>query len=122
MTNESVLQAIEIAKKSGKIRKGVNEVTKSVERGKAQLVAVASDVSPKELVMHLPILCEEKSIVCKQDVASREELGAAAGLAVPTVCVSIENAGDGKDLLTSLKKKAKQAAPEEPAEEQEEAE
>ncbi len=104
---ENVLQAIEVAKATGKIRKGVNEVTKSVERAEAQIVAIASDVNPKELVMHLPVLCEEKKILCIKDVASREELGAAAGLAVGTVCVAITKPGDAKEMLSDIVKSKK---------------
>ncbi len=101
---ENVMQAIEVARETGKIRKGVNEVTKAVERGKAKMVAIASDVNPKELVMHLPVLCEEKGVQCVQDVGSKEELGAAAGLAVSTVCVAIVNIGDAQDLVKEVKK------------------
>ena len=57
---ELVLQAIETAKASGKVKKGVNEVTKAVEKGTAKLVAYAEDVNPPEIVMHLPLLCKEK--------------------------------------------------------------
>ncbi len=96
------MQAIEVARATGKIRKGVNEVTKAVERGKATLVAIASDVSPKELIMHLPVLCEEKKVTCVQDVGSREELGAAAGIARPTVCVAITKAGDAKEIIQDV--------------------
>jgi large subunit ribosomal protein L7Ae len=100
---ENVMQAIEVARATGKIRKGVNEVTKAVERGNAKLVAIASDVNPKELVMHLPILCEEKGVQCVQDVGSREELGAAAGLGVATVTVAITKVGDANDLVKEVK-------------------
>jgi large subunit ribosomal protein L7Ae len=36
---------------------GINEVTKSLERGTARLVVVAHDVSPQLLVAHIPVLC-----------------------------------------------------------------
>ena len=45
-----VYEAIEIAKNSGKIRKGTNETTKSIERGEAKLVVIAGDVDPAEIV------------------------------------------------------------------------
>ncbi len=109
---ENALQAIEVARESGKIRKGVNEVTKAVERGKAQLVVIANDVNPKELVMHLPVLCEEKGVQCVQDACSKEELGAAAGLAVGTVAVAITTAGKAKELLSEVKKEAAAATEE----------
>ena len=76
---EQAYEAIEIAKKSGKICKGANEVTKALEKGKAKFVAYAKDVSPAEIVMHLPILSKEKGVTCV-GVESKQELGAAAGL------------------------------------------
>lgn len=97
------MQAIEVARATGKIRKGVNEVTKAVERGNATMVAIANDVNPKELVMHLPVLCEEKGVTCVEDVGSREELGAAAGIAVSTVAVAITKAGDAKEIISDVK-------------------
>ena len=60
-TVDKVLEAIEIAKTTGKIKKGTNETTKAVERGTAKLVAVAKDASPPEIVMHIPMLAEEKA-------------------------------------------------------------
>jgi len=57
---DKVLQALEVAKNTGKIKKGTNETTKAIERGKTKLVVIANDVEPKEIVMHLPVLCEEK--------------------------------------------------------------
>jgi len=59
---DKVLQLVEAAKNGGNVRKGVNETTKSVERGEAQLVVIAEDVEPAEIVMHLPPLCEEKRV------------------------------------------------------------
>ena len=44
---DKVLEAIEIAKSTGKIKKGTNEATKALERGVAKLVAVAKDVVSK---------------------------------------------------------------------------
>ncbi|MBW2967659.1 ribosomal L7Ae/L30e/S12e/Gadd45 family protein [Candidatus Woesearchaeota archaeon] len=104
--NEVVYQAIETAKGSGKIKKGVNEVTKAIEKGTAKLVAYASDVNPPEIVMHLPLLCKEKDIPCAK-VGGKEELGAAAGLGVSTVAVAIVNEGDAKDLVKEAADKLK---------------
>lgn len=41
---------------------GLNHVTTLVENGKAQLVAIAHNVEPIELVLHLPALCRKKGI------------------------------------------------------------
>lgn len=103
---DNVLEAVELAKKTGKIKKGTNEVTKSIERSLAKLVVVATDVNPKEITMHIAPLCEEKKIPYAE-VPSREELGAAAGLHVSTVSVAIIKEGDAKDLLTTITSKLK---------------
>lgn len=96
--SERAYEAVEIAKKSGKLKKGTNEVTKAIEKGQAKLVVIAGDVSPKEITMHLPMMCKDKGIPCVT-VPSKEELGAAAGLGLGTVAVAITDAGDAKELL-----------------------
>jgi len=105
---EKALEAIEVARTSGKIKKGTNEVTKALERGTARLVAYAKDVSPPEVVMHLPILAKEKGIPCIQ-VDSKEELGAAAGIKVPTSAIAVIAEGDAKKLVKELSADAKPA-------------
>ena len=100
-TADKVMEAIEIARTSGKIKKGTNEVTKTIERGTAKLVAYAADVSPPEIIMHLPLLCKEKGVKCFK-IATKEELGASAGLQVGTGAVAIVVEGDAKNLLKEL--------------------
>ena len=85
---EKALEAIEIAKASGRIKKGTNEVTKAIERQTAKLAVAAKDVTPPEVTMHLPLLAKEKGVPFVV-VPSREELGAAAGIGVPTSAVAI---------------------------------
>lgn len=99
--SDQAYEIIEVAKKTGSIKKGTNEVTKAIERGKAAFVAVAQDVSPKEITMHIPLLAKEKGIVC-MEVPSREELGTAAGLSVPAVAIAVVDAGDAKDLIKAV--------------------
>ncbi len=100
---ELALQAIEVARNSGKIRKGTNEVTKALEKGIAKLVVYAKDVQPAEIIMHLPILAKEKNVPCVQ-VDSREELGAAAGIGLPTSSVAIVNEGESKKIIAQISK------------------
>jgi len=98
MADHKGYEIVEIARKSGKIKKGTNEVTKLLERGQAKAVVYAADVNPKEIVMHLPLLAKDKGILCIE-VPSKEELGAAAGLTKPTAAVAVIDAGDAKHLL-----------------------
>ena len=97
-------ELIEKARDDGKIGKGANEATKHVERGQAKLVVMAEDVSPEEILAHMPILCEEKNIPYTY-VPSKEELGNASGLGVPTSAVAIINPGKEKDLIDNIVKK-----------------
>ena len=96
-----ILEIVEIARTTGKIRKGANEATKAIEKGEAKLVVYAADVSPKEIVMHLPLLCKDKNVKCVE-ISKKEDLGAAAGLAVGTTAVAIVNEGEAKSALQSL--------------------
>lgn len=100
---EKAYELIELAKRSGKIKKGTNEVTKAIERGKAKVVIVAEDVSPKEITMHIPLLAKEKGINCIM-VPSKTELGVAAGMPIATVAVAVIEEGEGKEQLKELSK------------------
>jgi large subunit ribosomal protein L7Ae len=102
--SDRVYQALEVAKNTGKIRKGTNEVTKAIERGIAKLVVIASDVQPEEIVMHLPVLCEEKKCDYVY-VPSKEELGRSAGINIPTAAVCIVESGEAKGALEDISKK-----------------
>ncbi len=86
---------IEKVSKTGKLDKGVNEVTKAAERAVAKVVIVASDVDPKELTQHLPIICKEKGIKFVL-VDSKEKLGISVGINRPTAAVAILEAGEAK--------------------------
>lgn len=103
---EKAYEAVEAAKKSGKLKKGVNEATKAIERGSAKLVVIAKDTNPKEIIMHIPVLCEEKAIPVVL-VNSKEELGAAAGLTVPTSAIAITEEGEAKTLIREIVSKLK---------------
>lgn len=99
---DKAYEAIELAKKSGKIKKGTNEVTKAVERGNAKLVIVANNINPKEVIMHIEPLCKEKDIPYVL-VESKEDLGAAAGLPVGSSAVAIIKEGDSLDIIKEIK-------------------
>ena len=62
MKTEDILEIVEIARETGKIRKGVNEATKAAERGIAKVIVVAEDIDPPEIAMHLGPLCDEKKV------------------------------------------------------------
>ncbi|MDP2766783.1 MAG: 50S ribosomal protein L7Ae [Candidatus Methanoperedens sp.] len=102
--SNKALEALEMARDTGKIKKGTNEVTKAIERGIAKLVIIGEDINPPEIVMHLPALCEEKNtpyIYVKKQV----ELGAACGLSVGSGAAAIVEPGKGKELVEEVAQK-----------------
>lgn len=100
----SIYDIVEKVRKTGKIEKGTNEVTKAIERGTAKLVVYALDVDPKEIVQHIPILCKEKNITCIE-ADKKDKLGVAAGLNVSCSSVAIIDPGDAKKDIEAFKVK-----------------
>lgn len=94
----------ELKKKKGKFRIGVNEVTKAIERDTAKLVYLAKDVSPAELIMHIPLLCKEKKVPFTY-MDTKKDLGAAAGLGVGAAAIAITDAGEAQPIFEQLTKK-----------------
>ncbi len=95
------LEALELARDTGKIKKGANEATKAVERSTAQLVVIGGDVEPEEIVMHLPPLCDEKQIPYIF-VNRQNDVGAASGLEVGSTAAAIVKPGKAKELVDEL--------------------
>lgn len=106
---EEALNVLEQAASTGKIRKGINEVTKAIERGIAQLVYIAKDVDPPEIVAHLPLLSQEKDIPHVY-VPTKKDLGQVCGLEVPSASVAIAASGEAKEALKKLIQKLKELA------------
>lgn len=102
-TADKTYQLLQVAKDTGKLRKGTNETTKAIERGIAKLVVIAEDVEPPQVVAHLPILCDERKIPYLY-VPSKLELGKSAGLDVGSAAISVIEPGDGAQSLKELTK------------------
>jgi len=91
--------------RDSKIRKGMNEVTKTIERVLAKFVVMAEDVSPPEILFHIPLLCEEKGIPYGY-ISTKKELGNVARINVSSSAIAIEKVGTGNDsLLKDIVKK-----------------
>ena len=98
---DAAYEALQIATKTGSIRKGTNETTKAIERATAKLVVIAEDVDPPEVVAHLPLLCEERKI-SYIFVPSKEKLGNAVGIDVPSAAAGIVEEGEAKELIKEI--------------------
>lgn len=42
------------------LKKGANEATKALNRNRAEFIVMAADTQPLEILLHLPLLCEDK--------------------------------------------------------------
>ena len=82
--------------RDSKIRKGFNEVTKSIERSIAKLVIMAEDVSPPEILFHIPLLCENKSIPYGY-ISTKKELGNVVKINVGSAAIAIEKLGTNNE-------------------------
>ncbi len=99
--SDKALEAVRLAKQKNAVRKGVNETTKSIERGLSSLVVLAEDVEPEEVVMHIPMLCDQKNAHLVY-VPTKLALGNAAGLKVPCASVAIEKNADSEALIKDI--------------------
>ena len=98
---DAAYEALQIAAKTGTVRKGTNETTKAIERAQAKLVVIAEDVDPPEVVAHLPLLCEERKIPYIF-VPSKEKIGNAVGIDVPAASVCIVKEGEATGLVKEI--------------------
>jgi len=98
---DAAYEALQIAAKTGTVRKGTNETTKAIERAQAKLVIIAEDVDPPEVVAHLPLLCEERKIPYIY-VPNKEKIGNAIGIDVPAASACIVKEGEATGLIKEI--------------------
>lgn len=87
LTNQ-ILDLIQQASHYKQLKKGANEATKTLNRGICEFIVMAADVEPIEIVLHLPLLCEDKNVPYVF-VPSKTALGRACGVSRPVVSCSV---------------------------------
>jgi len=87
----TILDLIQQAANYKQVKRGANEVTKALNRGQSAFVILAADAEPIEILMHLPLLCEDKNVpYCF--VRSKTALGRSCGISrVVISCTVIVN-------------------------------
>ncbi|MPC14630.1 ribonucleoprotein-associated protein [Portunus trituberculatus] len=75
---QKLLNLVQQASNYQQIKKGANEATKALNRGMAEMIIMAADTEPLEILLHLPLLCEDKNVPYVF-VRSRTALGRACG-------------------------------------------
>ncbi|KNC55471.1 NHP2-like protein 1 [Thecamonas trahens ATCC 50062] len=96
----TILDMVQQAANYRQLKKGANEATKTLNRGIAELVVMAADTEPIEILMHIPLLCEDKNVPYVF-VESQAALGRACGVSRPVIAASI-TVSDGSQLQTPL--------------------
>ena len=72
--SKKLLKLIQRGMKDKIVKRGVKETVKAVRKGAKGIVIIAADISPIDVLSHLPILCEDKSVPYIY-VKSRAEVG-----------------------------------------------
>ena len=98
---KKLLDLVENSFRSGKIKKGTNEVIKSIERGESKVVVIAEDVSPPEVVYYLPMLCEERNVPYGF-VKKKSDLGAKVGIASAASISVVDVGSKGEENLKQV--------------------
>lgn len=82
------------------LRKGANEATKTLNRGLSEFIVMAADTEPIEILLHLPLLCEDKNVPYVF-VRSKQALGRACGVSRPIVACSV-TVNEGSQLKSQI--------------------
>ncbi len=82
------------------LKKGANEATKTLNRGIAEFVVMAADTEPLEILLHLPLLAEDKNVPYVF-VPSKQALGRACGVSRPVIACSVTT-NEGSQLRSQI--------------------
>ncbi|KAL1297287.1 hypothetical protein AAFC00_004842 [Neodothiora populina] len=104
---KKVLKSVKKAAKQKCLKRGVKEVVKAVRKTPvgnpttpasalpSGIVVLAADISPMDVISHIPVLCEDHNIPYVF-LTSRAELGAAGSTKRPTSVVMVTPKAGGK--------------------------
>ncbi|THU77806.1 L30e-like protein [Dendrothele bispora CBS 962.96] len=99
LTN-TILDLTQQAVQHKQLKKGANEATKTLNRGVAEFIILTADTEPLEILLHLPLLCEEKNVPYIF-LPSKAALGRACNVTRPVIAASVTT-GTSKDLSSQI--------------------
>lgn len=99
--SQTILDLIQQAQHYRQLRKGANEATKTLNRGIAEIVILAADTSPLAILLHLPLLAEDKNCPYVY-VPSKIQLGRACGVSRAVIAASITT-NEASDLTPQIR-------------------
>jgi len=86
--SSKILNIVQQATNYKQMRKGANEATKTLNRGISEMIIMAADATPIEILLHLPLLCEDKNVPYVF-VQSKTALGRACGVSRAVIACSV---------------------------------
>eukprot|EP00183_Erythrolobus_madagascarensis_P000316 CAMPEP_0185851574 /NCGR_PEP_ID=MMETSP1354-20130828/10481_1 /TAXON_ID=708628 /ORGANISM="Erythrolobus madagascarensis, Strain CCMP3276" /LENGTH=126 /DNA_ID=CAMNT_0028552595 /DNA_START=37 /DNA_END=417 /DNA_ORIENTATION=- len=96
----SILDLVQQAANYKQLRKGANEATKTLNRGISEFIVMAADTEPLEILLHLPLLCEDKNVPYVF-VPSKQALGRACGVSRSVIAASVTT-NEGSQLKNQI--------------------
>merc|ERR1711879_926932 len=97
-----LLDLVQQATNYKQLKRGANEATKTLNRGISELIIMAADAEPIEILLHLPLLCEDKNVPYIF-IPSKQALGRACGVSRPVIACSITS-NEGSQLKGKIQK------------------
>ncbi|KAJ6118722.1 hypothetical protein N7471_013342 [Penicillium samsonianum] len=85
---QELLELLQQAIQYNQVKKGANEVTKSLSRCTSEMVILAADADPLAIVMHIPFLCEDKNVPYVF-LPNKLAIGRACGVTRPIIAATI---------------------------------
>ncbi|KAK6513528.1 RNA binding protein snu13 [Arthrobotrys megalospora] len=98
---QQILDIIQQANNYRQLKKGANEATKTLNRGISEFIVMAADTSPIEILLHLPLLCEDKNVPYVF-VPSKIALGRACGVSRAVISASVTT-NEASELAQQIK-------------------
>ncbi|XP_010422234.1 PREDICTED: NHP2-like protein 1 [Camelina sativa] len=96
----TILDLVQQATNYKQLKKGANEATKTLNRGISEFVVMAADAEPLEILLHLPLLAEDKNVPYVF-VPSKQALGRACGVTRPVIACSVTS-NEASQLKTQI--------------------
>ncbi|KAJ3273784.1 RNA binding protein snu13 [Terramyces sp. JEL0728] len=102
--SNKIIDLVQQASHYKQLKKGANEATKTLNRGISEFIIMAADTEPIEILLHIPLLCEDKNVPYVF-VPSRAALGRACGVsrAVVACSVTTNDASELKSQIQNIK-------------------
>ncbi|KAI0134142.1 putative snRNP and snoRNP protein [Xylariales sp. AK1849] len=98
---QELLDLVQQASHFRQLKKGANEATKTLNRGISEIVILAADTQPLSILLHLPLLAEDKNVPYVF-VPSKIALGRATGVSRSVIAASITT-NEASDLMAQIR-------------------